>query len=102
MKLFAILILSRSVFSTIAQDCDHNLEACHDLGDIANITCSGAGTDCAIKNGDMTAGDDLDYLLEVPTITSINADLCRKKCKEHSQSVAENKCKFYRWENVSL
>ena len=105
MKLLAVFILIIiSASDTFAQDgdCKPDLPPCTDVHDIAKIDCSD-GVPCSLTKGDLAGDGDLGYLLD-PAINTIDENLCSKKCKEqadHEDQPSENKCKFYRWENVS-
>ena len=105
MKLLAVFILIISAAGdTFAQntDCVPDLPPCSDVHDIARIECSYGGP-CSLVKGDLVGDDDLGYLLD-PAFNTIDENLCSKKCKEqayHEDPPSENKCKFYRWENVS-
>ena len=100
MKLLAVFLLILSAGDTFAQDgdCVADLPPCSDVHDIAKIECSD-GDPCSLVDDD----GDLGYLLD-PAFNTIDDNLCSKKCKEqadHEDPPSENKCKFYRWENVS-
>merc|ERR1711892_307930 len=97
MKLLTVLSLSLGVLATSAKECEKNPTPCSDLHDIAKIICKN-GEECTLENGDLTADENLDYLLKDP-ISDIDLDLCIKKCEEQNNTASLNKCEYYRWGN---
>jgi len=90
MKLFLVALFSSIVLS--AKGCDTHFDACEDIADIAQITCESGG--CSVVNGSGADDDSLGYL--VAGLKTIDADMCREKCKE--QAAIEDQpaqCKFF-------
>merc|ERR1719341_408860 len=98
MRVFILSVLSSLALSVQGQGCVPYCDACSDIADIAKITCDPARGVCTIVKGEHSTEENLDDLLG--GITSIDADICRQKCKEQvdRELLPANQCKFFRWE----
>jgi len=94
MKLLVLALLSD--IGLAAGACDPHFDACDDIHDITTIVCQ-SGT-CTLE----PENEALNGLIE--NLTTIDVDVCRKKCKEQKDGVdngaedPQKKCKFFRFE----